>query len=205
MSYGTPPRIRKPSVNDYQRRCEAVGEHPFTIDEIADLVNKYLIFARQDGILFGSAAVWVYATKYGFTREDFKILNLTGVGSDVDILVKDTLKDDNLSRIIDSDICRQIDIVDVAKMYQGENANFKRKRIMDQISTSIIVGNRIIPIITPIALTDLYISRRDTEKITKEEKDKIQMKIDILEDVQAIMSTRPETETDDVAYAHFKF
>ena len=75
---------------------------------------------------------------------------------------------------------------------------------MEEIRTSISVGNRVIPIITPDALKKLYISRRDNEENTKEQIDKIQRKIDILEDVMDIMSTRPET---DVAFAptQFKF
>jgi len=201
MSYTTPPRKKKPSVNVPQHRCDAVDKNPFTIDEIADLCNEY---TGTDGILFGSAAVWIYAKYCDFTSKELEMLNLTGVGSDVDILVQDTLTDDDFSRITDPEKCRQIDIVDVAKIYQSENHNFKRKNVMETIRTSITVGNRYIPIITPDALKKIYIRRRDTEENTKEQIDKIQRKIDILEDVMDIMSTRPET---DVAFAptQFKF
>jgi hypothetical protein len=199
MSYSTPPRKQKPSVNVPQRRCDAVDKNPFTIDEIADLCNEYI---GTDGILFGSAAVWIYAKYCDFTSEELEMLNLTGVGSDVDILVKDTLTDDDFSRITDPEKCRQIDIVDVAKIYQSENHNFKRKNVMENIRTSIIVGNRYIPIITPDALKKIYIRRRDNEENTKRQIDKIQRKIDILEDVMDIMSTRPET---DVAFASTQF
>lgn len=197
MSYSTPPRKKKPRVNVPQHRCDAVDKNPFTIEEIADLCKKY---TGTDGILFGSAAVWVYAKYCDFTSKELEMLNLTGVGSDVDILVQDTLTD--FSRIIDPEKCRQIDIVDVAKIYQSENHNFKRKNVMETIRTGIFVGKRFIPIITPDALKEMYIRRRDTEENTKEQIDKIQRKIDILEDVMNIMSTRPET---DVAFASTQF
>lgn len=47
----------------------------------------------------------------------------------------------------------------------------------------------------------------DKSMSDKDEKEiqKIEFKLKILKDVQAKMSTRPETETDGVTYAQFKF
>ena len=53
-----------------------MNNHEFTIEEI----NEVFVHHTQ-GILIGSAAVWLYAEYYGVPH-----VGLTGVGSDIDIL-----------------------------------------------------------------------------------------------------------------------
>lgn len=179
-----------------------MNKHAFSIQEIDDVLTRY-----SDCLLFGSAAVWVYAEYYGVPH-----VGLTGVGSDIDLIdpgvnhiYEDTFVSENGMQ------CRHIDLV--PRTVVGASTRFPEQ--LKAMINILQVDGYSISILSIRALIKAYNARKmlvmewtdDKSMSDKDEKEiqKIEFKLKILKDVQAKMSTRPETETDGVTYAQFKF
>lgn len=171
-----------------------MNNHAFSIQEIDDAFDYH-----GQCVLFGSAAVWLYA-------EYFRVphVGLTGIGSDIDLLdpylqdqYSDTLVSENGMR------CRHIDLVKI------DRVGAKDVDGLDRMSNLLQFDGRTIKILSITALIKAY----DTQKSLvmewlvgesdRQKLNKIESKLKILKDVQAKMSTLPET--DGVTYAQFKF
>lgn len=197
MSYGTPT---KPKIVPCKNR-DNMNKHAFSIQEINDVFTRY-----SDCLLFGSAAVWVYAEYYGVPH-----VGLTGEGSDIDLIdpgvnhkYDDTFVSENGMQ------CRHIDLV--PRTVVGASTRFPEQ--LKAMTNVLQVEGYIIRILSITALIKAYNARKmhvmewveDMSKMPTSSKQKIQkidFRLKILQDVQAKMSTRPET--DGVAYAQFKF
>lgn len=206
MSYGTPTKPKNPP---YENREEEKNQHKFTLEEI-----RQVLYQRKFGILFGSAAVWVYALKYGFTSEELDKMGLNGTGSDIDLIDerRDLLgetEDFYVSR--DGMEYRHIDLVSAQITFgvSWEDLN-------EHMSHSIELRPYLFHIIKIDALIARYEyalgEQYDMHPESEEDKkkkivkiDKIQLKLKLLSEIKKNMSARPETETGDDAPAHFKF
>jgi len=178
-----------------------MNKHAFSMQEINDVFKGK---GRSQCLLFGSAAVWVYAKYYSVPH-----VGLTGVGSDIDLIdpgvnhkYDDTFVSENGMQ------CRHIDLV--PRTVVGASMRFPEQ--FEAMINVLQVDGYIIRILSIAALIKAYNARKmlvmewidDKSMSDKDEKEiqKIQLKLNILRGVQAIMSTQPAAGGDT---AHFKF
>lgn len=195
MSFGTPTKAKDPT---YMNSEEEKNQHKFTLEEIRQVLKR-----RNFGILFGSAAVWVYALKYGFTSEELDTMGLNGKGSDIDIIdqKRDTKGEKNDSYVSrDNMEYRYIDLVSAKETF-----HMSWEDLHDKMSRSISLERYRFSIIEIDALiarykyalqeqNDMYpVSKKDQEKKIEKIR-KIQLKLKILSEIKKNMSARPETD-----------
>ena len=197
MSYGTPEKPKIIACKNHDN----MNKHAFSMQEINDVFKGK---GRSQCLLFGSAAVWVYAKYYSVPH-----VGLTGVGSDIDLIdpgvnhkYDDTFVSENGMQ------CRHIDLV--PRTVVGASMRFPEQ--FEAMINVLQVDGYIIRILSIAALIKAYNARKmlvmewidDKSMSDKDEKEiqKIQLKLNILRGVQAIMSTQPAAGGDT---AHFKF
>ena len=200
MSFSTPTKPKKVPCKNRKN----MNNHAFSIQEIDDAFKNH-----GQCVLFGSAAVWLYAEYYGVPH-----VGLSGVGSDIDLLdpgVIDTYHDTLVSE--NGMQCRHIDLVSIDRVGAKSSNDLHRMSNVLQFSECLITVIGIRALITAYDtvrsnIIEWKVGRKTDgtefyEESTVDEAKKIEFKLKILQDVQAIMSTQPAVGGD--APAHFKF